>query len=181
MAELKSTLELVMERTRNMVESPEERARKQAEERTARAKGILLRLREEQIRPEELPRVLEDAADQAPEELEAAVLSALVDEIGFSGQDGVLLDGFKVLVGPVSLEVVGRVKDLTSTFQEARSRLTDEAAAKAGAELSARGISGSAVRPKFEATQSYRTGLEDLTKDFEGRLNRLQEEMRRLK
>ena len=64
MAELKSTLELVMERTRNMVESPEERARKQAEERTARAKGILLRLREEQIRPEELPRVLEDAADQ---------------------------------------------------------------------------------------------------------------------
>ena len=180
MAELKSTLELVMERTKNMVGTPEERARKQAEERAARAKGILLRLCEEQVRPEELPRALQDASDSDLEALKAELLSSMINELSLPPNCGDLLDGFRVLVGPSSSTAIGRVAGLTSAYEEARTSLALEAGEKAMTGLAARGISGSAVRPKFETESSYLTGMEDLDRDYQGRLDLLKEEMRRL-
>ena len=180
MAELKSTLELVMERTKNMVETPEERARKKAEELEARARGISLRLCDELIRPEELLRAIEDASDQDPEELRGVLLAVMIDELDLTRPCDDLLEGFKILAGPASSEALARASELTLDFEEATGGLIQEAKEKALAELAAQGISGSAVRPKFEASPWYRTAAEDVARNFADRLTRLKADLRGL-
>ena len=49
MAEIKSTIDLVMERTKDMVQSKEEKDKAEEEKRENKARGLLLKLREDEI------------------------------------------------------------------------------------------------------------------------------------
>jgi SOS response regulatory protein OraA/RecX len=148
MTEIKSTIDLVMEKTKNMVQSDEEIAEAAAEERAKKAKGYALALVEERMKPEELPDRLEEDSYRDHEELEKATIEAIIDEIGFDRHPEQLLAGLETLVGDRLAPETAQVRD---AWNECNQKMRETAAASSGRvlqELAAKGITGSALQAK---------------------------------
>jgi hypothetical protein len=159
MAEIKSTIDLIMERTKSLSASPDERVSYQRQEREKRLRGLVLRLLNDNL-------TLDGAKDELAKE----------KKIGSAAEvTGVLKDA---LAGHVDLEadnerlfryvneLVGTPEDrLRETLAACREEATSLKAVLAGRqkkELDSKGITGSAVLPNPEADSLWKTRREEM-------------------
>lgn len=149
MAEIKSTLDLVMERTRNMRPSREEREEMLAREREKKAKGLLLRLSEGQLRPDNLyAAVVEAGGPEEAETLAAGLRRLLVEDLNLDQDPGPIAAAFEALAGPAMAAPLQALQALQQEYRDNLAVLEDKAAAQALKKMADRGITGPALRPK---------------------------------
>ncbi|MDY6853038.1 MAG: hypothetical protein SV487_13315, partial [Thermodesulfobacteriota bacterium] len=115
MAEIKSTMDLVMERTKNMLQSSEERARAEEEAWRNKAKGYLLRLAEGRLRPGDLPDLFQKMPAKEGGPLKASLVKVLIEAITLEGDNQPVLTSLGVLagedLGPLIWEVQKIIKE----------------------------------------------------------------------
>ena len=99
MAEIKSTIDLVMERTKDMVQSKEEKDKAEEEKRENKARGLLLKLREDEILAGDLPGIVQGFDEVDRPGLSKALLRLMVEALAFEEENEVLLTGLGVLAG----------------------------------------------------------------------------------
>jgi hypothetical protein len=167
MAEIKSTLDLVMERTRNMVQSDEDRARERAREVENQARGMLLALTEGRMFVDELPEVLTE------DEVRRALMRVMVQDIDPGKDNETLLDALGKVIPAERQEDFERMAASLSEYDEKRKEIAREALDRAGRALEKSGIRGSAVHPNLTVDPSYADALDKLKTSSRARLSRL--------
>ena len=173
MSEIKSTIDLVMERTRHMTMSEEERAEARASERAAKARGFVLGLREGRLEPGELPRLMEESSAGDRNELRAALLETLINALDLEEGNSALPAGVESLAGEAAAESISAFKRIVQEHADLKKEMTATSGGAVLRDLERIGVTGSALRAKADADQEYAQNLERLTAQNEARLDRV--------
>jgi len=177
MSEIKSTLDLVMERTKDMVQSDEERRRTAEQEWGNKARGWLLRLEEGELLPGELPDLFKDMEPAVKKGLRKGLIGAMIESLDLDRDNRSVLAGLGVLSGDAIGPLIWRVEEVLKSYEQEKKKLADQAAQRLLRALAAEGMSGSAVKPKFEHDAGYLEAGAKLKSNFEGRLSSVRVEM----
>lgn len=177
MAEIRSTIDIVMEKTKDMVMSPEERARVRTKEMEDKARGHLLSLREGRLLPGDLNQLIKDVSSEEAPAFKSALVKVMIEGLNLESDNETVLTGLAVVAGQDIGARVNQARDLLEAFQAEKKGLAQEAAGSVMALLEAKGISGSALRPKALSDPEHVRSLEDLNADFQVRLNKMKEDM----
>ena len=142
MAEIKSTLDLIMERTKDLVLTEEEKRDIQTQERQARVRGWVQRYRDGSLTGDDIKEYL------ANEGAAASEAAALLREECLTHVDPEEDNGkiFSLLQTALAINTAP-FEDLTADFHAEVQRLKIDSGHKALAVLYAQGINGSAVVP----------------------------------
>jgi hypothetical protein len=174
MSEIRSTLDLVMEKTGHLKLSPEERRGQQQAQRRKQLNGLLQKYLDGRLQKERLRDEWRALGASDPAADKAWALETLFARIDPEADNGPLFELLTDVFGIAtagSEKLIGRYhRDLASSAAEAAQRLQRQLAKQAG-------ISGTAVVPNVEADGNWRHEREALR----GRLKQeLTEERRRL-
>lgn len=152
MAEIKSTLDLIMEKTAGLTLSREEKAEAESREREKRARGIALRLLEGTLRPRELEAEISRAAGDDRTGFLALVGAELIRAADLGRADGPgLEEALAALFPEREAELRSALREVREEYARETARIEEAEAEKFLAELKRRGIYGSAIRPQVEA------------------------------
>lgn len=174
MGEIKSTIDLVMERTKGMTLSGEEKRHLEEEREERVAQGLTVRYLQGDVGLEELVRKSEGSS--AP--FGRAILNSMVEALVLGREEFPrALDALERLKGKELREPLKRAKDLSLQFAQALQKRRRRLKAELWDELAQRGVRGSAVEPNVEASPRWTETLEELQQEFEPRLRELKQSM----
>ena len=152
MGEIKSTLDIVMEKTKHLTLSDEE---KQAQSQSAvknRVKGMVQKFQDLVLREEQLKKAIASLQDTTDADIGQIVLDEIYQQLDPARDNGPLLGLLNTLFGTDTAELAS----LFETYRDEIRHLTEAGMAdrkKALAE--AQFISGSAVVPHLEADSNW--------------------------
>ncbi len=164
MAEVKSTLELVMERTRHLTMSEEDKREQAAAEFHSAVKRLIQKYLDGQINLDSFRDELDRL--QGSHSAMATAATEIAGRIDPFVDNGLLLDLIKYGLG----EDTSRIEAALQNFRETVDREDCRASERIKAELLERGISGSAVIPNIEADTDRTNKLDAAHKDFRQKL-----------
>jgi len=175
MGEIKSTLDLVMEKTRNLSLTPEEKTDQKRADYEKRLQGLLQQYEDNAVSIDMLQegiRGLQEASDVAGSELTVDAVFKRIDPDRDNQRWLDLLDRFVPAAGKPLQEVLlnygHRLADLTDAAgQRQRDRLTQR-----------HGIQGTAVQPNPGKDVDYQEKRADLKTDTQNRLDAVLQEHR---
>jgi len=163
MAEIKSTLDLVMERTKHLQLSESERKEHQAKETKARLRGMVQRLQdgiytEEQF-ADEYARLKSDGGRSD----DADLISECVGRLSLSGDNRAVLSALKSASGSVDKSMEAVIAAFQDSYRQrylrCEKRLREQYAAQYG-------ISGTAFTPNPDRDSQWRSDAEALDRAF---------------
>lgn len=150
MGDIKSTIDLIMERTRGMKLSSDERDDLRKEEFGKRAKGFRLKLVEDPTRPDE---ILTSLSDESPEDrtlLESLIWKEMVEHLPANQEILTHLDLMHHLPQARSKDrALGELRSLFKGGMKTSAEDRKKIVARERKKLAAQGISGTAVVPKI--------------------------------
>lgn len=162
MAEIKSTLDIIMEKTRGMTLSDEEK--KELEEREIRGKvhGWLQRCMDGLVDPEELEKQLEQLKPAMRPWAAGMIVEAALERVDPREENGRLIEVIQTVgrkdTQPLKAMIDACGHDLSKRREERRRALLES--------LGQAGIRGSAVIPNVEADSVWQSTEEALLADF---------------
>jgi hypothetical protein len=170
MGEIKSTLDLVMERTRHLSLSAEEKAEQQREDFEKRLQGLLQRYADGALDTDTLKDRIEALQSETGISDRKLVRGAVLNRIDPDGDNRCWLE-FLVRLVPAAGQPL---KKMLTVYGESKLTLVRESAARLGDRLDRqRGIRGSAVAPNPEKDPAYREQLDSLRKQTQSRIRAL--------
>ncbi len=169
MAEIKSTIDLIMERTKNLTISEEEKQALKEKEFAAKARGLLVRYLDGSI---DADSVNEEIGSEIKETAygKRVIRQALLDSLDPDADYGKILQLMKKILGidPAPAEKI------LASFPKAVSSLEEEKYDRIMEKLHKEGISGSAVTPNFAGDETWHKEVKEikdkLKKDIEAAL-----------
>jgi len=168
MAEIKSTLDLIMERTKDLVLTEEEKRDIQTQERQARVRGWVQRYRDGSLTGDDIKEYLANEG-AAASEAAALLREECLTQVDPEGDNGKI---FSLLQTALAINTTP-VEDLIADFHAEAQRLKIDSGRKALAVLYTRGINGSAIVPNPSLDPEWRRDLESAREQFQERLHRL--------
>lgn len=162
MAEIKSTLDLVMERTRHLTLSDDEKRAQRTEEGTRRLQGLIQRYADGDLGAEGLVSGAEALGGEFGFDGRARLAAAAAARIDPDGNDARWLE----LLAKLAPERAERAKEALEGYRRDRAVLDARHAAEALERLAADGISGPAVAPNLAAAPAWRDAVEGLRQAF---------------
>ena len=178
MAEIKSTIDLVMERTKNMGLSEEEKAQARTEEAQKRAKGIALALEEKRLDPNDVLQTMADSDVADKEALKRFTALELINRLDLEADNQPLLDALPHLVGDRLKSLIPMAKDLFAQFQANREQMDQETSGSILDQLAAMGITGSALAPLTESDSDSTSDMNQTMALAQAQLAQIQDHMR---
>ncbi|MGC9325201.1 MAG: hypothetical protein ACP5G0_10695 [Desulfomonilia bacterium] len=166
MAKIKSTLDLVMERTKSMHMTDEEKQALKEKEWTDRVRGWVQKLIDRKMTLSEMKSVLSEE-EKHSEGVRAILQRELIDHIDPDGENEQVIDALRTTLG---LEV-SHSQQVLDTYTETMRKQSDVHRDRVRKELENRGISGSSVLPNLSKNTEwleYRKRLkEDALREIE--------------
>jgi hypothetical protein len=174
MGEIKSTLDLVMERTRNMTLSDEERREQAAESFRRALDGLMRRYSEGSLKLSETRREVADLKASNPEATDEAIREGLLARVSVEGP----ADGVLTLLRDVTGLDPAPLVDLRSACEaELREAMTRRMAERKEELARVHGISGSAVVPNPRTDPTWSEQRRKITADYSAELDRVRAQM----
>jgi hypothetical protein len=159
MAEIKSTIDLIMERTKSLAASPQERESYHRQEREKRLRGLVQRLLDDNLT---LDSVKDELAKKkkngSAAEVTGVLKNALAGHVDPEADNERLFRFVNELVGT---SLVRLREALTACREEAASRKA-VLAERQKKDLESRGITGAAVLPNAEADPQWKARREEM-------------------
>lgn len=167
MAEIKSTLDLVMEKVKKLEITPEEREEFHRKEEEEKARGIFSRYlkgRGERIE------ALREELSRTPESVKRALVSLICQEFSFLSPSERWIEALELLKG----EGVGdKVREVVERYRKGREEETERIKEELRRLFSQRGIRGDAVDPNPEVHPSWESSLKGLEEKAREELRRI--------
>ncbi|MBN2687991.1 MAG: hypothetical protein JXR85_07410 [Deltaproteobacteria bacterium] len=156
MAEIKSTLDLMLEKTRHMTLSDEEKKELLLKEINGKIKGWIQKFRDRRLTAEEIRTELNRARqDYASAEVIKLFKKSLIRSIEPDGDNAPAFDLLERVLG----EDTSRMSLLLDTFNREMEQEKKRIADQRGRQLSEQGISGSAVVPNHVKDGEWTTAF----------------------
>ncbi|MBI4962036.1 MAG: hypothetical protein HY913_02050 [Desulfomonile tiedjei] len=160
MADIRSTIDLMMERTRGMTLSPDERESLRTEDLRKRAKGFKIKLLQNPAAVEEILSSLDEHSPEDRTALELFIWEEMVDSLPL---DHELLQYLELMEKLPQAKLKGQVlNEIRSRFKTLLKDQADDrhkSFAREKKKLAALGISGSAVVPKIPKQSPLHEGF----------------------
>ncbi len=172
MAEIKSTVELALERTKGLRLSHEEMEKMKEEEVQLKAAGLVNRFLEVDFHLRDVEKELAKFDPQQRKHLEQLFLQHLIEAMNLDKDNDLILQGLEALL-PKSAWAVKKIKDLVQMYQLRKKDESLKTKTELLAGLERLGISGSAVHPKIEGSPEWEQAVSTFKPGFEEELKKL--------
>jgi mRNA-degrading endonuclease RelE of RelBE toxin-antitoxin system len=172
MAEIKSAIELAMERTKGIRLSHEEMEKVKEEEIQSKAVGWVNRFLQVDFHLREVEKELAKFDPQQRKHLEQLFLQNLIEAMNLDRDNALILQGLETFL-PTSARAVKKIKDLLQKYQEKKGDELRKTETELLARLERLGISGSAVHPKSEGSPEWERAVAGFKPGFEEELKKL--------
>jgi hypothetical protein len=172
MAEIKSTVELALERTKGLRLSHEEMEKMKEEEFQSKAVGLVNRFLEVDFHLRDVEKELVKFDPQQRKHLERLFLQKLIEEMNLDRDNDLILQGLEALL-PKSAWTVKKIKDLLQRYQLRKKDESLKTRNELLAGLERLGISGSAVHSKVEGSPEWEQAVSTFKPGFEEELKKL--------
>lgn len=160
MAEIKSTLELIMERTRNLTMTAEEKERLRRKEATGKIKGSVQKYLDGLIGLDTLKAEMEESEKNSPDSRKI-MESALRERLNPEGENRKIFEALEQAVGIDT----NSLRDRISRFRLEMETEKQNVANRLKGELAYRRISGSAVIPNPARNEALQAGIRKMKED----------------
>ncbi len=177
MGEIKSTWDIVMEKTKGLEITSRDREIIKKRDLTSRINAIFHRYMDAQLDNEYLKKELKRLRGDEREVAERELLIQLLDSIDLSIDNGMIITGIEILKGKSAARTLEKLHLLASEYKASRDERAREIEGILRRRLAAAGISGSAVQPSLEGKREWIEVMEGLQRDFGNRLETLKEEL----
>jgi len=172
--EIKSAIELVLEKTKGIKATPEERAQIKKQECVAQATSLLNRYLAREERAEDVMGLLKDNPPLREEFL--SLLWAKIE--GIEDLDPMIIEAIGVFEGD-GHQIADRLQGLYREYREARQKKIEELNEEILKRLSQKGILGNAIRPNPEGTEEGARSLSRIERDYSAKLRELKASLNR--
>ena len=171
MGEIKSTLDLVLEKTRNLTLSEEEKRDLAREELDKKIRGIVGKCLDDLLPSERIREELESIESNEPDLPYKLFTVHLLAHVDLDVDISAILSALKEVVGsdPASLEVLQQ--EYKAEKETARSSFAEETLS----ELNKRGVSGSAVVPNLDGIPEWVQFQRELSERYREKIPKLEE------
>lgn len=177
MAEIKSTLELAMERAKKIEVSPEEKEKLKRGEYLSKAKGILNRYLNGDLNIKGLIKELDSYDGNARDTVVGTLLFELVNSIGIFIDNKRSLEAIEILKQDRVKPTLDRINKLCKDFNEERGSRHKKVEKEIRKRLDGMGISGTAVQPVVDYDERWYHALAILSSEYEAKLVKLRGEL----
>lgn len=152
MTEIKSTLDLVMEKTKGLRLTKEEEAQTKQEAEEKKAAGLALRLLDGSLRPSDLSQAIEQTPIASRLQFGRLVAGRIVAGMDLAAPDRPLIQqALEACLGDEAGQVWEMVEEVIEDYQAESARQAAAEGRRILDELAAQGIMGSALKPKPKA------------------------------
>ncbi|MFH1626080.1 MAG: hypothetical protein ABID54_13135 [Pseudomonadota bacterium] len=173
MGEVKSTLELAMERARSIEVSPGEMEKLQREQYVSKAKGMANRYINGVLKLSGLVKEVNSYDGNARNTIVEILMFELVNAIGISVDNKGLIEAIEALRDDRVKPILGKIFKLCDDFRDKKESQYKKVETEITDKLRGIGISGAAVQPKVDSHERWRHTLDTLTSDYEAKLLKL--------
>jgi hypothetical protein len=180
MAEIKSTLELAMERTKKIAISEKEKEEIKRKEFAQKMKGLSQRFMAGHLSLNEILRQIERMDEKTSSEAIEALVCQWVDALSLSEESEKLFGGIESLKHRSLDDIRQKNLQLASQYRREKETLKAKVIAQLAETLRTKGIDGSAVEPNFESSSPWKRGMEDLNRLYDTKLEEIKKELRQL-
>ena len=180
MKEIKSTLELALERTRRLAITQEEREEIKRQQLLKKATGFFHRYMEGHIPLHEILREIERMTGQEKSQVKKALLSQWMEALSLESDHERLFDGIESLRGMKVSGLREKFQLLVSEYQVERKKTEQNIERQAIEELKTEGIFGTAVVPRLEGNPKWRECTQAMNALFRKRVEGVKEALEQL-
>jgi hypothetical protein len=180
MGEIKSTLELAMERTKKFAISEKEKEEMKQKEVLQKATSLFHRYRDGLLPLNEILKQIERMEKKTATTVKELLLSQWVDALSLDDGEERILRGIESLEQRSIHEVKQKFRHLLSQFQGEKEKIKEKVKAQLIEVLRNDGIWGSAVEPKLEGRELWEKENEKLDHSYKMKLEEIKEQLRGL-
>ena len=176
MAEIKSAIELAMEKTKGLRLTREEIEYLKEEEMQTKAHGLANRFLEVDFHFKEVEKELAKYNPDQRQQLEGLMLQSLGEALQLDKDNELIFQGIETL-REGRMRVIQKIRNLIKKFQEQREKEFRKVEKELLAKLERQGISGSGVQPKVEGSPEWEEASAKFKPAFEDQFRSFQEEL----
>ena len=180
MGEIKSTLELAMERTKKVAISEKEKEEMKRREVLQKATGLFHRYREGHLPLNEILKQIERMEKKTATTVKEFLLSQWIDALSLDDGEERILKGIESLEQRNIHEVKQKFHHLLSQYQGEKEKVNEKVKGQWIEVLRNDGIWGSAVEPKLEGGELWKKENEKLDHSYKMKLEEIKEQLRGL-
>ena len=177
MAEIKSAIEIAMEKTRGLRLSPEEEEKLREEEIRSKAHALVNRFLEVDLHFREVEKELAKYPSGQRIRLEKIMIQDLAEALDLDRDNELIFQGIEILA-PEKEGAVPKIKQLTQGYQQQKEAARQKTAEALRAKWQSLGISGLAVVPKVAESPEWAGTLKAFRPSYEARMQSLKKEIR---
>jgi len=178
MGEIKSSIELAMERTKDLHLSPAEKEKLQQEETLNKLNGMVRRYQEGGLSLRDLEDELKNQPEETRDNLTRFAVQALIDGIQLAQDNQRRFDAITALKkGGMDAEIRKRIDDLPRESQKALEEGLHSIESLLREKLAGIGIRGNALIPNTEGSTEWQEFQRRTGSKFERELNELKEKI----
>ena len=178
MGEIKSTLELAMERTKKFTISEKEKEEFKQKEVLQKATTLFHRYREGHLPLNNILKEIEKMEKKTGITVKKLLLSQWIDALSLGDGDERILKGIESLKGRNLDELKQKFHYLLSQYQVVKGTIKEEVRAQFTEALRKDGIYGSAVEPKLEGGELWKKENEKLDQIYKVKLEKIKEQFK---
>ncbi len=178
MGEIKSTLELAMERTKKFVLSEKEKEEMKQKEVRQKATSLFHRYRERHLSSNEIQKEIERMEKSIQTAVKELLLSQWIDALSLDDEEDRILKGIEALKARKVSEIKQRFQQLLSQYRTEKEKAREEMRARLNEALRKEGIHGSAVVPNLEASEFWKNEKERLDQPYRMKLEAIRQQLR---
>ncbi len=180
MGEIKSTLELAMERTKKFVLSDHEKEELKQKEVFQKASSLFHRYRDGHLSLNEVLKQIEKMDEKTAATVKQSLLSQWIDALSLNDDDERTFKGIEALKRRSLDEVRKKFQHLLSQYQQEKEKAKEEMRVQSAEALKKERIYGSAVEPNIENSQRWKKEEEKLDKSYMAKLEEIKQHLRSL-
>jgi len=177
MGEIKSTIELAMERTKKFAISEKEKEEMKQKEALQKASSLFHRYRDGHLSLNEVLKEVEKMEKKTAMTVKKSLLSQWIDALSLN-DDERTLKGMESLKQRGIDEIKGKFHHLLSQYQEEKETLKEKMNSQLTEILKRDGIYGSAVEPNFDKSDLWKKEKEKLDLSYKAKLEEIKEALR---
>ena len=179
MGEIKSTLELAMERTKKFAISAQEKEEMRQKEVLQKATSLFHRYRDGHLSVNEVLKQIERMEEKTATTVKESLLSQWIDALSLE-DDKRILKGIESLKQRSIHEAEEKFHHLLSQYQAEKEKVKEKAGAQFTEALRREGIYGSAVEAKPEGSELWKKEDEELDRSYRTKLEKIKEQLKAL-
>ncbi len=178
MGEIKSSLELALERTKGLKISEKEREEIKRKEIVQKAEAFAHRYQEGSMSIREIQKEMERMEKKRAIEIEEYLVNQWIKNLSLNMEGEKLIDGIEELKGRPMDEIRKEFRNLLTSYQEEKEKAKQKIRTLILGRLKKEGFEGSAMEPPIERSPLWQEEKLKMDQSYQERLEPLKERLR---